>query len=163
MLVGVLVGAVLGLVSVFGNMPMIVLAVLSSIAGAVSVVAGLMLIFGSLNSSDFTQAAFTNAVNDSWGWYLTLLALILVGIVARESGQRATWRHVDGLSARPGTSSRPDPSARIPGRARTMTHASGTLTSNGRSPGLAPRPGPGPALRCCRGGVLLAGPDRLQR
>ena len=42
-----LVGAVLGLVSVFGNMPMVVLAVLSSIAGAVSVVAGLMLMFGS--------------------------------------------------------------------------------------------------------------------
>ena len=90
-LVGVAVGAVVGLVSVFGNMPMIVLAVLSSIAGAVSVVAGLMLIFGSLNSSDFTQAAFTKAVNDSWGWYLTLLALILIGIVA-QIRQRATWR-----------------------------------------------------------------------
>jgi hypothetical protein len=90
-LVGVLVGGVLGLVSVFGNMPMIVLAVLSSVAGAVSVVAGLMLIFGSLNSSDFTQAAFTTAVNDSWGWYLTLLALILIGIVS-QIRQRATWR-----------------------------------------------------------------------
>ncbi len=90
-LVGVLVGAVVGLVSVFGNMPMIVLAVLSSIAGAVSVVAGLMLIVGSLNSSDFTQAAFTQAVNDSWGWYLTLLALILIGIAA-QIRQRATWR-----------------------------------------------------------------------
>ena len=53
-LVGVVVGAVLGLVSVFGNMPMIVLAVASSIAGAVSVVAGLMLLFGSLDSADFT-------------------------------------------------------------------------------------------------------------
>ena len=90
-LVGVLVGAVLGLVSVFGNMPMIVLAVLSSIAGAVSVVGGMMLMVGSLNSSDFTRAAFTKAVNDSWGWYLTLLALILVGIVA-QIRQRATWR-----------------------------------------------------------------------
>ena len=90
-LVGVLVGGVIGLVSVFGNMPMIVLAVLSSIAGAVSVVAGLMLVFGALNSSDFTQAAFTAAVNDSWGWYLTLVALILIGIVA-QIRQRATWR-----------------------------------------------------------------------
>ena len=90
-LVGVLVGGVLGLVSVFGNMPMIVLAVLSSIAGAVSVVAGLMLVFGSLNSSDFAQAAFTKAVNDSWGWYLTLVALILIGIVF-QIRQRATWR-----------------------------------------------------------------------
>src|SRR6478735_3502668 len=61
------------------------------VAVLVSVVAGLMLIFGSLNSSDFTQAAFTKAVNDSWGWYLTLLALILIGIVA-QIRQRATWR-----------------------------------------------------------------------
>ena len=90
-LVGVLVGAVVGLVSVFANLPMLVLAILSSIAGAVSVVAGLMLVFGSLNSSDFTQAAFTQAVNDGWGWYLTLLALVLVGVVAQVR-QRAEWR-----------------------------------------------------------------------
>ncbi len=89
-LVGVVVGAVLGLVAVLGNMPMIVLAVISSIAGAVSVVAGLMLMFGSLNSSDFSGAAFTQSVNDSWGWYLTLVVLIFVGIVA-QIRQRATW------------------------------------------------------------------------
>jgi hypothetical protein len=90
-LVGVLVGGVVGLVSVFGNMPMIVLAVLSSIAGAVSVVAGLMLVFGSMNSSDFTRAAFTKEVNDSWGWYVTLLALVLIGVVA-QIRQRAERR-----------------------------------------------------------------------
>jgi hypothetical protein len=82
-LVGVAVGAVVGIVSVFGNMPMIVLVVFSSFAGAVGVVAGLMLLVGSLNSADFTQGAFTDAVQDSWGWYLTLLALALVGIVAQ--------------------------------------------------------------------------------
>jgi hypothetical protein len=82
-LVGVTVGAVVGVVSVFGNMPMIVLVVFSSFAGAVGVVAGLMLLVGSLNSADFTQGAFTDAVQDSWGWYLTLLALALVGIVAQ--------------------------------------------------------------------------------
>ena len=66
-LVGVAVGAVLGLVAVVGNMPMIVLAVVSSIAGAVSVVAGLMLLFGSLNSADFTEGAFTDTVDDRLG------------------------------------------------------------------------------------------------
>jgi hypothetical protein len=82
-LVGVAVGAVVGIVSVFGNMPMIVLVVFSSFAGAVGVVAGLMLLVGSLNSADFTRGAFTDAVQDSWGWYLTLLALALVGILAQ--------------------------------------------------------------------------------
>jgi hypothetical protein len=82
-LVGLLVGAVVGLVSVFGNMPMIVLAVLSAVAGAVSVVAGLMLLVGSLDSADFTRSTFTAAVQDSWWWYLLLLALALVGIVSQ--------------------------------------------------------------------------------
>ena len=82
-LVGVLVGAVLGVVAVIGNMPMVVLEVLSSIAGAVSVVAGLMLVFGSMNSSDFSRATFGQEVHDSWGWYLTLVVLALVGILAQ--------------------------------------------------------------------------------
>ena len=66
-LVGLVVGAVLGLVSVFANMPMIVLVVVSSIAGAVGVVGGLMLLVGSLNSADFTRADFTDAVDDQLG------------------------------------------------------------------------------------------------
>lgn len=82
-LVGLTIGAILGLVSVLGNMPMIVLALVSSVAGAVSVVAGLMLLVGSLNSADFTQAAFSDAVSASWGWSLTLLVLAVVGFVAQ--------------------------------------------------------------------------------
>jgi hypothetical protein len=82
-LVGIAVGAVLGIVSVFGNMPLIVLVVVSSIAGAVAVVAGLMLLGGSLNSDDFTRGAFTDAVKDSWGWYLTVVVLAVVGILAQ--------------------------------------------------------------------------------
>ena len=78
-LVGVAVGAVIGLVSVFANMPMIVLVVFSSVAGAVGVVAGLMLLVGSLDSGDFTQGAFADAVQDGWGWYLTLLVLAFSG------------------------------------------------------------------------------------
>ena len=90
-LVGVAVGAVVGLVSVFGNMPMIVLAVISSIAGAVGVVAGLMLLVGSLDTADFSQGAFTGKVQDSWGWYVTLLVLAIVGIVV-QTRQRTMMR-----------------------------------------------------------------------
>ena len=90
-LVGLVVGAALGLVSVIGNMPMIALAVFSSFAGAISVVAGLMLLVGSLESADFTRGAFTDAVQDSWGWYLLLLALALVGIVV-QTRQRVAMR-----------------------------------------------------------------------
>jgi hypothetical protein len=82
-LIGLACGVVLGLVAAFGNMPMIVLILFSSLAGAVSVVGGLMLLVGSLNSTDFTRGDFTNAVEDSWGWYLVLLVLAVVGIVSQ--------------------------------------------------------------------------------
>jgi hypothetical protein len=82
-LVGIVVGLLLGVVSIIGNMPMVVLALVSAFAGAVTVVAGLMLLLGSIDSADFTQAGFTSAVKDSWGWYLTLLVLAVLGFVAQ--------------------------------------------------------------------------------
>ena len=90
-LAGLLVGAIVGVASIFLDMPMIVLIVLGSIAGAVSVVAGLMLLAGSLNSADFTRAAFTDSIEDGWGWYLTLLVLAFLGIII-QAWQRAVMR-----------------------------------------------------------------------
>ena len=90
-LAGLLVGAIVGVASLFLDMPMIVLIVLGSIAGAVSVVAGLMLLAGSLNSADFTRAAFTDSIKDSWGWYLTVLVLAVLGIII-QARQRAAMR-----------------------------------------------------------------------
>ena len=89
--VGVVVGTVLGLVSIFGNMPMIVLAVASSIAGAITVVAGLMLMVGSMDSADFTRSGFTAAVDTSWIWWVLLLVLAIAGILA-QTRQRLTMR-----------------------------------------------------------------------
>ena len=82
-LVGVAVGAVFGLLAVVGNMPMVVLAVASSLAGAVSVVAGLMLLLGTLNSADFTQGSFSSAVDAGWGWYVLLLVLAVIGFIVQ--------------------------------------------------------------------------------
>ena len=93
-LIGVAIGAVLGLVAVLGNLPMIVLVTLSSFAGAVGVVGGLMLLFGSINSSDFGSGAFADSVDDSWGWYLLLLALSFGGIIVQASQAAAMRRSV---------------------------------------------------------------------
>ena len=82
-LVGTVVGVILGLVSIFVNMPVIVLVVFSSIAGAVGVVGGLMLLVGSLNSADFTRGDFTDTVDNGWAWSLLLLVLALVGIFSQ--------------------------------------------------------------------------------
>ncbi len=82
-LVGLAIGVVIGIASIVANMPMIVLVILSSFAGAIGVVGGLMLLFGSLNTADFTRGAFTDRVADSWGWDLLLLVLAFVGIIAQ--------------------------------------------------------------------------------
>ncbi len=94
-LVGVAVGLVVGVVAAVGSMPMVVLAVASSIAGAVSIVGGLMLMFGALNSADFTRGDFTAAVQNSWGWYLTLLLLAIIGIVAQVRQQALMRRTIN--------------------------------------------------------------------
>jgi len=54
--------------------------VLSSIAGAVAVTGGLMLVFGALNTADFTRGDFVDKVDNNWFWYLLLVALIVFGI-----------------------------------------------------------------------------------
>lgn len=90
-LVGLLVGVILGLVSIFANMPMIVLVVFSSFAGAVGVVGGVMLLVGSLNSADFSTGDFTNSVQDSWAWSLLLLVLAFAGIF-NQARQRVVMR-----------------------------------------------------------------------
>lgn len=90
-LVGLAVGLVLGLVAVFANVPMIVLVVVGSVAGAVGVTGGLMLLVGSLDSSDFSRGDFTDTVSNSFGWSLLLLALAVGGILI-QAMQRALMR-----------------------------------------------------------------------
>ena len=53
-----------------------------------------MLLFGSLDSADFTQGAFADAVDDSWGWYLLLLVLAFGGIIVQASQAAAMRRSV---------------------------------------------------------------------
>jgi hypothetical protein len=90
-LVGLVVGLVVGLISIFTNVPMIVLVVFGSVAGAVGVVGGLMLLVGSLDSGDFSRGDFTDTVANSLGWTLLLVVLAVGGILIQVR-QRAVMR-----------------------------------------------------------------------
>ena len=90
-LVGLVVGLLVGLVSVLTNVPMIMLVFIGSIAGAVGVTGGIMLLVGSLNSADFSRGDFTDTVSDSWAWSLLLLVLALGGIFV-QARERAVMR-----------------------------------------------------------------------
>ena len=75
----------------FSNVPMIVLVFIGSIAGAIGVTAGIMLLVGSLNSADFSRGDFTDTVSNSFGWSLLLLVLAVGGILIQVR-QRALMR-----------------------------------------------------------------------
>jgi len=90
-LVGLVLGILVGLVSVFADIPMVMLVVIGSIAGAVGVTGGLMLLVGSLNSADFSAGDFTATVSNSFVWSLLLFVLAIGGIVI-QAMQRALMR-----------------------------------------------------------------------
>ena len=90
-LVGLALGLAFGLVAVFANVPMIMLVIVGSIAGAVGVTGGFMLLFGALDSSDFSRGDFTDTVSNSFGWSLLFLVLA-VGGIAIQALQRALMR-----------------------------------------------------------------------
>jgi hypothetical protein len=90
-LVGLALGLAFGLVAVFANVPMIMLVIVGSIAGAIGVTGGFMLLFGALDSSDFSRGDFTDTVSNSFGWSLLFLVLA-VGGIAIQALQRALMR-----------------------------------------------------------------------
>ena len=95
-LVGVLVGAIVCVASILVNLPAVVLTTLGAIGGAISVVAGLMLVTGALDSADFTRETFADRVHDDWWWYVVFVALALVGTISQMRDAAAMRR---GLAA----------------------------------------------------------------
>ncbi len=94
-LVGVLLGAALALLAIIGNLPMVLLTVLTALAGASAVVAGTMLMVGTLAYADLTQPTITERINDGWWWTALYVGVAAVGIVvqmAALAGARGTMR-----------------------------------------------------------------------
>lgn len=96
--VGIAVGALLGLAAVLLDLPAVALIVFTAFAGAVGVTGGLMLLTGDLNADDFTRTAFTDQIHDSWGWYLVLIVVAVFGVlvqsrqaIALRRSLRETW------------------------------------------------------------------------
>ncbi|MCB0965210.1 MAG: DUF4203 domain-containing protein [Ilumatobacter sp.] len=95
-LAGLALGITLAVVAIIGDLPSILLIVLSAMAGASVIVGGLMLLFGQLDSEQITtSAAITDELNDDWYWYVIWAVLAGAGLMAQiVSGERraATMR-----------------------------------------------------------------------
>lgn len=81
--VGVVVGVALAVLAIVGDLPMLLLTVLTALAGAATAVAGLMLLTGSLTADDLDSTAVVSRIDDSAGWWLLYVLLAVVGVVVQ--------------------------------------------------------------------------------
>lgn len=81
--VGVAVGLVVALLAIVVDVPMFLLVVLSSLAGAAVIIAGIMLLTGVLDTADFNSSTVTENIDGHWFWTLGFAALALVGVLSQ--------------------------------------------------------------------------------
>ena len=82
-LVGIAAGLVLAVIAIAGDLPAVLLAVLTALAGASVVVFGVMLLVGTINSTEFTTGELTAKLNANWVWYAAYVVLAVVGIIVQ--------------------------------------------------------------------------------
>lgn len=98
-LAGLSLGVVLAIVAIAGDLPTLLLVVLSAMAGASVIVAGLMLLTGVLDTETITTSgAVTEQLDDDWFWYVIWLGLAIGGMVTqlvsserRAASMREAW------------------------------------------------------------------------
>ena len=105
-LVGMAAGAAGAALAIVGDLPMVVLTVLTAFAGATATVGGLMLLLGDLHTADLDQASVIERVHDSTGLWVLYAVLALAGIVAQfreldsiTRSVRSEWESQRGRSA----------------------------------------------------------------
>ncbi|MCA9832349.1 MAG: DUF4203 domain-containing protein [Thermomicrobiales bacterium] len=65
------------------NLPIYIVLVNTAIIGAYMVIAGLLLVFNRVDTDEMGYGAAVSAVQDSWFWWLVLVAVAGVGIVSQ--------------------------------------------------------------------------------
>lgn len=105
---GVVLAVALAFVAIIGDLPMALLTVLTALAGASAMVAGLMLLFGVTNLGEFNSGETTKTLNDDWWWYAIYIGLAVIGMIAqftdvdrRRASLREAWATGVGSTSKP--------------------------------------------------------------
>jgi Domain of unknown function (DUF4203) len=104
-LIGIAVGILFGIFAVVVQLPMAVLVVFSTIAGALTATAGLMLVFNAVDIADFDNTRIVDVIDDAWWWWLIAFGLAILGFVSQMKAittMRLTMRQAWDNSWRPG-------------------------------------------------------------
>jgi len=95
---GVVLAVVLAFIAIVGDLPMVLLTVLTGLAGASTMVFGLMLVFGVIDVDELDSARTTEVLADDWWWYAIYIVLAVAGMLAqfadvdrRRDSLRAAW------------------------------------------------------------------------
>lgn len=80
-LVGVVVGVLLAVLAIMGDLPMALLTVLTALAGSSVIVTGVMLVAGTIDNDDLSRSDTTDLLGDSPWWYAAYVLLVVAGIV----------------------------------------------------------------------------------
>ena len=110
---GVVLAVVLAFVAIVGDLPMVLLTILTALAGASTMVAGLMLLFGTVDLEEFDIGVTTEDVADNWWWFVVYGGLVVGGIIAqftdvdrRRESLREAW--ATGVSSTSSSFTTPD-------------------------------------------------------
>ena len=113
LLSGVVLAVVLAFVAIVGDLPMVLLTILTALAGASTMVAGLMLLFGTVDLEEFDIGVTTENVADNWWWFVVYGGLVVGGIIAqftdvdrRRESLREAW--ATGVSSTSSSLTTPD-------------------------------------------------------
>lgn len=82
-LVGIALGAFVGLLAIISNAPKYVLIVLTSVAGAIATVGGVLLLFNQIPLEAYSYTAINVSLSHSFIWTLAALALWIVGMISQ--------------------------------------------------------------------------------
>ena len=79
-LVGIVVGALLAMVAIAGDLPKLILALLGAFAGSSIAIAGVLLLIGRIDRGDLAATDTTAGLELWWGWTVAYVALAVAGL-----------------------------------------------------------------------------------
>ncbi|HRV68632.1 MAG TPA: DUF4203 domain-containing protein [Marmoricola sp.] len=82
-LIAVAFGLVFAVVAIVADLPLVFLQVFSAMGGAAVAVAGLMLLFGSIDIETFTGGGYLAIVREHWWWWIVYAIAAVLGILAQ--------------------------------------------------------------------------------
>jgi hypothetical protein len=96
-LVGVMAGISLAAFAIVGNLPMVVLTLLTATGGSTAIVGGLMLLTDATDASDLDEGSVVARIQDDPAWWLLYALIAVLGVGSQLKALRA--RRDDGIGA----------------------------------------------------------------